>query len=302
MKPEAFNTPQVRRGDDSNEPQTLLIAGASGLIGSALTEAARAQGHTVRHLVRRAAQAAHEFTWNPADGTIDMDALQGVHVVVNLSGASISKMPWSARYKHELRASRLNATDTLANAILDADVPPRSFLSGSAIGVYGDGFLAKLCDDWEQAARAAQTRTRVVLLRTALVLSPKGGMLPVVQRIAKLGGAGRLGVGSQHWSWISIDDYVAALLHLMHSELAGPVNMTSPKSVTAAEFMRTLASVLHRPYLIPAPEFALRTLLGEAAEELLLADQAAVPTQLMSEGFVFHDTDLRATLKRLLSL
>lgn len=302
MKPEAFNTPQFDRApEQARHRQTLLIAGASGLIGTAFTEAARTQGHTVRHLVRRNPQHEHEYRWDPNAHAIDATAVQGVDTIVNLSGASISKMPWTKRYKAELRSSRLNATDTLVTAMRDTDAPPKRLLSGSAIGVYGDGFLATLCDEWEQAARAAESRTEVTLLRTGLVLSDKGGILPVVSRIAKLGAAGRLGDGTQRWSWISLDDYVAAVLHLIQSPLSGPVNMTAPNYTTAAQFMRTLAEVLHRPYLLPAPRFALRTLLGEAAEELLLADQPALPTQLLADGFVFRDIDLRATLQRLLT-
>lgn len=301
MKPEAFNTPQFERAPEhARWRQTLLIAGASGLIGTALTEVARTHGHTVRHLVRREPQRDDEYQWDPNTHSIDSNALRGVHAVVNLSGASLSRLPWTTRYKAELQSSRLNATETLAQAIKQTDMAPHRFLSASAIGVYGDGFLATLCDDWEQAARVAEPHTRVTLLRTGLVLSAAGGMLPVVKRIAKLGAAGKLGSGTQRWSWISIDDYVAAVLHLIQSPLTGPVNMTAPSYTTAADFMRTLAEVLHRPYLLPAPRFALRTLLGEAADELLLADQPALPTQLLADGFTFRDTNLRLTLERLL--
>jgi len=311
MKPEAFPQPVLL---PAAQRKTVIIAGASGLIGTAFTAAASAVGHSVRHLVRRPPLAQHEFSWDPARYTIDPDALEGVDVVLNLSGASISKMPWTKQYKEELRASRLSATRTLVNAMHEADSAPGQFLSGSAVGIYGsiaegeaieddqvgDGFLAQLCKEWESAALEVGPQTRVTLLRTGLVLSRDGGMLPVVTRIAKLGAAGKLGRGTQHWPWISIDDYSNALLYLMQSSVQGPVNMTAPVSTTAADFMRTLASVVHRPYLLPAPAFALRALLGEAANELLLSNQPVQPTQLLDEGFSFGDTDLRMLLTRLL--
>jgi uncharacterized protein (TIGR01777 family) len=311
MKPEAFHQPAKL---PSSARQTILIAGASGLIGTAFTRAAETQGHTVRRLVRRPPTSSAEFAWNPKAHTIDPDALEGVTAVLNLSGASISKMPWSTAYKSELMSSRIDATNTLVTAINGMDAPPLRLLSGSAVGIYGDhpdvdtlsesdtgsGFLAELCQAWEAAALTVNESTRVTLLRTGLVLSQDGGMLPVVTRIAKLGGAGRLGTGRQVWPWISVDDYCRALLHLLQSDLDGPVNMAAPASTSAAEFMRTLASVLKRPYLLPAPSFALRALLGDAANELLLSNQPAKPTRLESDGFQFGDTQLRPLLERLL--
>lgn len=311
MKPEAFHHPSKL---PSSARQTILVAGASGLIGSAFTRAAEARGHTVRHLVRRAPKRSAEFEWNPTAHVINPDSLEGVDAVLNLSGASISKMPWTKTYRAELIASRLDSTNTLVAAINAMDAPPTRLLSGSAVGIYGDhpevetltesdsgsGFLAQLCEAWESAARAVTTPTRVTLLRTGLVLSADGGMLPVVARIAKLGGAGRLGNGRQVWPWIGIDDYSHALLHLLQSQLEGPVNMVAPANTSAAEFMRTLASVLKRPYLLPAPSFALRALLGEAAHELLLSNQPAQPTRLEADGFHFADTQLRPLLERLL--
>lgn len=311
MKPDAFPKPSLL---PSSERKTLVIAGASGLIGSALTPAAQAQGHTVRHLVRRAPEHSNEFQWNPAAHFIDPDALLDADVVVNLSGASISKMPWTARYKHELLQSRLDATQTLVHAMNTMDAPPSRFLSGSAVGIYGHassdapltedsrgtGFLAELCQQWEDAALTVQPKTAVTLLRTGLVLSHRGGMLPVVARIARLGGAGKLGNGRQHWPWISIDDYTAALLHIVQSGLTGPVNLSAPTQTTAAEFMRTLANVLHRPYLLPAPAFALKAVLGDAGRDLLLANQPVAPAKLHADGFRFRDTNLRLLLERLL--
>ena len=314
MKPDAFHQPQL---PNRVTPRTILIAGASGLIGTAFTHRARAVGHTVRHLVRRPAQSADEFSWNPAGRMIDAAALDGVDTVMNLSGASISKMPWTKRYRGTLRQSRLDATTTLVDAIQAASAPPSLLLSGSGVGVYGSvpaavtavteespvgtGFLAELCAEWESAARRAEHRTTVTLLRTGLVLSAAGGMLPVVTKIAKLGGAGPLGNGRQQWPWISIDDYCSALLTLIEEPGSGPVNLTAPQSASAAEFMRTLARVVRRPYLLPAPKFALRMALGTAADELLLANQPVQPTRLSERCFEFFDVELEATLKRLLS-
>lgn len=311
MKPDAFPKPSLR---PSQQRKVLVIAGASGLIGSALTPLAEAQGHTVRHLVRHTPRGNHEFEWNPSAHHIEADALVDADVVVNLSGASISKMPWTARYKRELLQSRLDATETLVHAMNAMDAPPGRFLSGSAVGIYGNasgdtpltedshgtGFLADLCEEWENAALKVRPETAVTLLRTGLVLSNRGGMLPVVARIARLGGAGKLGNGRQHWPWISIDDYCTALLHMLQSGLSGPVNLTAPVKTTAAEFMRTLAEVLHRPYLLPAPAFALKAVLGDAGRDLLLANQPVSPAKLQDDGFTFRDTNLRALLERLL--
>ena len=314
MKPEAFAEPNL----EPSRSKTILISGASGLIGTAFTAAARKKGHTVRHLVRRSPAAADEFSFAPERGEVDDRAFEGVDIVINLSGASISKMPWTKRYKQLLVKSRLDATNTIVAAINRMDAPPTQFLSGSAVGIYGShasdtpldesasgtGFLADLCRDWEDAALAAEPKTSVTLLRTGLVLSATGGMLPVVSRITKLGGAGRLGSGRQHWPWISIDDYTAALVHLAGLDsrnpavLRGPVNLCVPEACTEAEFMRTLASVLHRPYLLPAPAFALKLVLGDAADELLLANQPAVPKRLLNTGFRFTDVNLRGLLQR----
>lgn len=313
MKPDAFAKPSML---PSEQRKLIVIAGASGLIGSALTPQLELQGHTVRHLVRRAPRASREFEWNPSERHLDSDALIDADVVINLSGASISKMPWTARYKRELTQSRLDATHTLVRAIHAMDTPPSQFLSGSAVGIYGSptadtrltegspsgaGFLAELCVAWEAAALEVQPPTRVVLLRTGLVLSGDGGMLPVVSKITRLGGAGKLGNGRQIWPWVSVHDYVAAVLHILQSSLTGPVNLSAPTSTTAAQFMRTLANVLHRPYLLPAPAFALTTLLGDAARELLLANQPVQPQKLIQDGFVFRDTELRSVLERLLA-
>lgn len=312
MKPEAFPKPSLL---PEAQRKVIVIAGASGLIGSAFTPTAEAQGHTVRHLVRRAPKSSTEFEWDPSARHLDPDALVDADVVINFSGASISKMPWTASYKRELLQSRLDATNTLVGAINEMDAPPSRLLSGSAVGIYGDapddvpltedahgsGFLAGVCAEWEAAAEGVRPETSLTLLRTGLVLSDRGGMLPVVARITKLGGAGKLGNGRQHWPWISIDDYCRALLHLLHSELDGPVNLAGPVSTTAAEFMQTLAAVLHRPYLLPAPAFALRALLGDAARELLLANQPVSPAKLERDGFTFADTNLRALLERLLT-
>lgn len=314
MKPEAFAQPNL----EPSHSKTLLISGASGLIGTAFTAAARKKGHEVRHLVRRSPAAAYEFSFAPERGEVDGRAFEGVDAVINLSGASISKMPWTRRYKELLVRSRLDATNTIVAAINRMDVPPAQLLSGSAVGIYGNhssdapldesangtGFLADLCRQWEDAALAAEPTTSVTLLRTGLVLSASGGMLPVVSRITKLGGAGRLGSGRQHWPWISLGDYTAALMHLAglesrsSSAIPGPVNLCVPEAATEEEFMRTLASVLHRPYLLPAPAFALKLLLGDAANELLLANQPAVPKRLLNAGFRFTDVNLRGLLQR----
>ncbi|WGD38262.1 TIGR01777 family oxidoreductase [Lysinibacter sp. HNR] len=299
--------------NDGVKPKTILIAGASGLIGNELTQRATAEGYHVRHLVRRDPAHPHEYHWDPSSGLIDDRALHDADVLVNLSGASLSKLPWGANYKKKIYYSRIDSTNTLVQALRRSDAPPRVFLSASAVGYYGNrpheeltdssahgtGFLADVCVDWEAAAYAAPSHVRVITLRTGVVLSRTGGVLPLLRRIALLGGAGPLGSGAQYWPWISLRDHVAAQLHLVTSELSGPVDLVGTEQTQASELMRAVAHAVKRPYWLPAPRFALVALLGDAARELLLSDQRVRPQRLLDSGYTFQDPKLAPLLTEL---
>ena len=286
----------------------IVVAGASGLIGSALVPALRAQGHEVLQLVRRTPRDADELQWDPAAGSIDDDALAGADAVVNLGGVGIGDRRWSGSYKQQVRDSRMAPTEVLADAVTRARVP--SLLSASAVGYYGDtgsaeitetapagsGFLAQVCTDWE-AATAAAANGRVVLLRTGLVLAPNGGLLGKLKPLYRLGLGGRLGDGQQYYPWISLADEVGAIKFLLeHPEVSGPVNLTGPAPVTNSEFNRALGSALHRPTPWVVPGFAIRALIGEFGQEGVLAGQRAVPAVLQEAGYVFHHSTVDAAM------
>jgi uncharacterized protein (TIGR01777 family) len=297
----------------------VLIAGASGFVGSALVDRLSAAGHDVVRLVRRGPESADEIAWSPAHGVIDADRTGGdvmdrVDAVINLSGASLAKLPWSKRYREEILRSRLDATRTLVEAMRAAERPPAVFLSASAVGVYGDrpgevlteqsapgtGFLAGVVEQWEGQALLAPDTTRTVLLRSGIVVGD-GGALARVQLLAKLGVAGPLGTGRQHWPWIARDDEARAIVHLLDSELEGPVNLAGPQPATAGELVRELAHRLGRPYWAPVPAFALRLVLGVAADELLLADQQVRPQRLLDDGFRFEHADAASAIDAMLA-
>jgi len=278
----------------------VVVAGASGLIGTALVSALRAKEHEVLRLVRRPPTARDERKWDPAAGSIDDTVLSGADAVVNLGGVGIGDHRWSGSYKQQVRDSRMAPTEVLAAAVTRQRVP--SFLSASAVGYYGDtgprevteasgpgtGFLAEVCTDWE-AATGAATAARVVLLRTGLVLSPTGGLLSKLKPLYRFGLGGRLGDGRQYYPWISLEDEVGAIVFLLkHPEVAGPVNLTGPAPVTNGEFNRALAAALHRPAPWVVPGFAITALIGEFGQEGVLAGQRAVPAVLQEAGFTFR--------------
>ncbi|MGB3731389.1 TIGR01777 family oxidoreductase [Microbacterium sp.] len=283
-------------------PSRIIIAGASGLIGRALTASLRADGAEVIHLVRRPPRGPHEVAWLQAGDALSPDILAGADAVIGLNGASIGRLPWTPGYRDTLRTSRLTPTRTLASALraLGADAP--AFLSASAVGRYGhrpgelldegssagDTFLAHLCVEWEGAAETAGDQVRTVLLRTASVVHPEAVLKPLT-RLARLGLAGPLGTGRQVWPWISLEDEVRGIRHAMESDLSGPMNLTGPTPATAADIVRALSRRLHRPYLLPAPAWALRLGLGRAAADcLLLADADVAPRVLLRSGFAFR--------------
>jgi uncharacterized protein (TIGR01777 family) len=288
----------------------IAIAGSSGLIGSALTSALRAADHRVVRIVRRAPSNADEVFWNPDAGEFDPNALRGVDAVVNLCGVNVGAKRWSGAFKQSLRDSRIGPTEVLSNAVVEAGVP--ALINASAVGFYGDtrgrvveetappgrGFLAGLCEDWEAATEPArQAGTRVVLVRTGLVLSPSGGMLSRIKPLFSLGLGARLGNGKQYMPWISLEDEIRALLFAIgHADIAGAVNLTGPAPVTNAEFTAALGRAVNRPTLLLVPGFALRTVLGEFADEGLLGGQRAIPAALERAGFEFHHNTIREAL------
>ena len=296
--------------------RTIAITGASGLIGTALAQHLTPRGDRVVRFVRSADSGPDTLSWNPATGAIDAAKLKGVDAVVHLAGAGIGDKRWTDSYKKEILDSRVKGTALLADAMSSIDGGPRTLLSGSAIGYYGEsltetftetsaagrGFLADVCVQWEDAAApATKAGVRTVFLRTGIVLSPKGGALRKLLPIFKLGAGGRMGSGRQWQSWISIDDEIAAIDHLLSSEVTGPVNLTAPNPVTQAEFTRTLARVLRRPAFLPTPSFGPRLLLGsELADALLFTGQKVLPSVLEADRFEFAHRDLEPALRALL--
>ena len=279
----------------------VVIAGASGLIGTALVSTLRRHDHDVIRLVRRPAAGPDEYRWDPYTAALDDAALDGADAVVNLCGAGVGDRRWSGAYKQLLRDSRIVPTDVLAQAVARTGVPV--FAGASAVGYYGHtgdrivdesspagtGFLAGLCTDWEAAAdpaRAAGARTTT--LRTAIVLSRHGGMLSRLRPLYRVLLGGRFGDGRQYVSWISLEDQVEALRFVLEHEVEGPVNLTGPAPVTNAEFTRALSRVLHRPAPWVVPGFAARALVGEFADEAVLAGQRAIPAVLETAGFDFR--------------
>ncbi|WAA64583.1 TIGR01777 family oxidoreductase [Microbacterium oxydans] len=286
----------------------VVISGASGLIGSALADSLRADGVEVTTLVRRAPQSEDEAQWEPGESPLDPEVLAGAEAVVALGGASVGRLPWTRGYRRELIDSRLQATRTLTTALraLRADAP--ALVSASAVGYYGSApgevltedsaagetFLADLTVRWEAEARRAEDHTRVALLRTAPVIHRRGVLKPLVQ-LTRFGVSGPLGRGTQVWPWISLDDEVAAIRHIIDAKVAGPVNLTGPTPASANDIGRALAARMHRPFWLPVPSWALRFALGDAAESLLLPDADVRPQVLERTGFRFtHRTAAEA--------
>lgn len=287
----------------------VLVTGASGLLGSALVHSLRAQGHSVRRL-GRGDRADH--VWDPDHGVLPPAAVSGIDAVVHLAGASIAGR-WTASRRRAIRDSRIVGTRLLCERLTAQPEPPKTLLSASAVGYYGDradtplpedsesgtGFLAETCLEWERAtASAAERGLRVVLLRFGIVLAASGGALPRLLPVFRAGLGGRLGNGRQYMSWILLDDAVAAIEHALTTPLRGAVNVVAPEQVTNAMFTRTLARVLGRPALLPVPAPLLRLLLGSMAEETLLASARAVPQVLQAAGFQYRAPTLEAALRQ----
>ncbi|MBT2532445.1 TIGR01777 family oxidoreductase [Arthrobacter sp. ISL-48] len=284
----------------------IVIAGASGLIGTDLSAALRRGGHDVVELVRRPPAAAREVRWDPTAGQLDPQVFEGSDVVINLSGAGIGDRLWTRRRIHELFSSRLDATRTLTRAMRKLDDPPSTFLSQSASGYYGDagaaqlregsspgsGVLSRLCVDWEAAAHDAPQGVRVVTPRTGVVLSRSGGAMGRLLPLLRLGLGGPLGHGRQYWPWITLPDVSAAFSFLVDSRLQGPVNVCAPEDADVNSLMAALATALHRPAVLRVPSPALRLVMGKLADELLLPSQRMEPALLSEAGFQWRHPSL----------
>ncbi|HEV3351288.1 MAG TPA: TIGR01777 family oxidoreductase [Acidimicrobiales bacterium] len=294
----------------------VVVTGSTGLIGTALVRALETRGDGVTRMVRRS-PGTGEARWDPEAGQIEAAALEGHDAVVHLAGAGIGDHRWSEDHKRAVLDSRVKGTTLLASTVAALTDKPRIMASGSAMGYYGlrgdevltedaaagTGFLADVCEQWEAAtAPAEDAGVRVAHLRTGLVLSPHGGALKQMLLPFKLGLGGRIGSGRQWWSWISIDDEVNAILHIIDTSApaGGAFNLTAPNPVTNEEFTRTLNRVLRRPTLLPTPTFALKAMFGsEAVDEMFLGGQRVVPARLQADGYAFRHPELEGALRHL---
>ena len=291
----------------------ILITGASGFVGSAVSAALEQTGHEVARLVRRpGSRGSQEWRWDPVRGEVDSRVKAGVDAVIHLAGENIAAGRWTAAQKARIRESRVQGTQVLVRALSQADRPPAAFISASATGFYGDrgatvldedsgpgaGFLAEVSAAWEQAAAGlVDVGTRVVWLRIGMVLGPNGGALKKMLPMFRWGLGGVLGSGNQYWSWIHREDLVRIIVRsLTDSEVRGPVNAVAPQPVTNREFTRALAGVVGRPAWVPAPAFGLRLLVGEMADAVLLGSTRAVPRRLQVLGHEFGFEEVRGAL------
>jgi uncharacterized protein (TIGR01777 family) len=303
----------------------VAVAGASGLIGSALITALDAFGHEPVRLVRPGSPVGSGISWDPDSDTVDAAALVGVDAVVNLAGRSIGSHRWDSAEKGLILSSRVRSTRLLSGALASLDGGPRVLLNASAVGYYGDrgsevlteqsgpgrDFFSRVCLDWEAATAAASgAGIRVISLRTSVVLSPRGGTLE--RLLAPLGPrwlspyrwglGGWIRPGSQMISWISIEDEVRAIIHLLGSPLSGPVNLAAPVPVTNKDFMKAVGRALGRPILLPIPRLVPRVLLGaELAGSLLFGSQWVIPERLLGDGFRFHHSTVESAMGAALS-
>jgi uncharacterized protein len=298
----------------------IAISGAQGLIGNVLVPFLTTGGHEVMRLVRRAPKTDDEVQWSTRDGIINPERLTHaggrLDAVIHLAGESIAGGRWTAARKERIRRSRVEGTMRLAESLARLPEPPAALLCASAIGFYGEqsgelhegdapgkGFLADVCQEWEAAAApAVRAGIRVIHLRMGIVLTPAGGVLGTILPIFTLGGGGRVGSGRQPMSWVGIDDVIGAFHHALQNEtLWGPVNVTAPHPVSNAEFTATLARVLSRPAVLPAPAFAMRLVIGsEMAEQLLLTGSRVIPERLTTSGYEFRHSELEAALRHVL--
>ncbi len=294
-----------------------IVSGSSGLVGSALVLALTKAGHDVIRLVRRHEhENSSTIFWSPDEGEIDADSCDNVETVVHLAGENIAAGRWSPARKQLIRDSRVDSTRLLAETMAACENPPKTMVVASAVGYYGnrgddllhedtspgEGFLADVCREWEDAAQPAIDRgIRVVKLRIGVVLSPKGGALAKILPAYKMSLGGTIGTGREFMSWLTLKDLVDITLFAIDNEaISGPVNAVSPHPVTSAEFAKTMGRVLGKPTFLPVPAFALKVVFGEMAKETLLSSTRVAPSKLEKHGFQFTHPDLETALRGLL--
>lgn len=312
-----FRHERLRRDLDRHaagppEPLRVLITGASGLIGGALTPFLQTGGHEVVRLVRRPPAVPDEIAWDPAAGRIDAGALEGFDAVIHLTGENIGAGRWTAARRRSIRASRVDSTGLLCKALAGLERPPAVLVSASAVGYYGDvdgtvdesapagdGFLAEVTAAWERAADPARAAgIRVAHARLGPVLSPRAGMLQRLLPVFRAGAGGVVGSGRQPISWIGLDDAIGVLHFLVsNGQARGAFNAVAPRAAANREFTRTLAGVLRRPAFAPVPGIAIRALFGEMGDELILRGQDVVPARLTELGFSWLEPALDGALR-----
>ena len=295
----------------------IAVTGSHGMIGSALVGALESAGHRPLRIVRSTPTGPDEITWDPVAGTIDARSLEGVDAVVHLAGKHIGRPWWTEGYMAAVKDSRVRATYLLAEALSKLDRKPSVLVSASGIHYYGnrgdellteesrpgEGFLAEVVMAWEMATSpASEAGIRVANIRSAVVVSPSGGALAPMMIPMRLGIGGKLGSGAQYWSWIALDDHIAAVQHILGTEgLSGPVNLASPEPVRNADFVATIGRVLRRPAVLPVPAFALKIALGpQMANQMALYSQRVVPRKLEESGFKFAYPDLEGAFRHVL--
>lgn len=302
----------LRHQRQTGDGLRIALAGGSGLVGRALRAFLTTGRHRVTNLVRQRA-SSDEIVWNPARGELDADTLERFDAVIHLGGAGIADARWSVARKELIRSSRVDSTSLLAGRLASLKRPPRVFVCASAVGYYGDrdneslteadpagsGFLPDVCRAWEAATEPARRAgIRVVNLRIGIVLTPRGGALAAMLTPFKLGAGGVVGSGRQYMSWIGLDDLIGVIhFALCDARVEGPLNCTAPNPVTNREFTRVLGRVIHRPTVLPLPSIAVRTLLGEMGDTLLLCGARVLPGKLRELGFPFLTPDLDAALR-----
>ncbi len=294
----------------------ILVSGASGLIGSALVPSLLRRGHEVVRLVRNVSAGPGAILWDPTASRLDSDALEGCDAAIHLAGESIARGRWTAERKRRILESRRQGTLLLSERLAQLSRRPRAFITASAIGYYGDrgaeilredsspgnGFLSEVCVAWEQATRpASDSGIRVVNLRIGVVLSSAGGALARMLPAFRMGAGGRIGSGKQYMSWITLDDLIGVICYCVENEAAvGPVNSVTPNPVTNRDFTRALAHALSRPAVFPLPGVVARLMLGEMADELLLASTRVEPARLLAAGYSFQHPQLEGALRYVL--
>lgn len=295
----------------------IAITGSSGLVGSAIIDKLKKNGHTILRFVRNKEDLSDDtLVWDPMKGIENSEKLNGVDIVINLAGENIASGRWTEAKKQRILESRIKGTETLCNALAVLEQPPKLLINASAIGYYGsqgdcivneegpsgDGFLANVCKGWEAATGIAEkTGIRVVKLRIGVVLSKDGGALAKMLLPFKLGLGGVVGSGKQWMSWIALEDLVGIVQHVIEDEaIRGPVNAVTPMAVTNYEFTKTLGKVLNRPTIFPLPAFVARFMFGEMADELLLSSTRVNPTALAMTGYSFLYPDLEGAFESIL--